>query len=605
MGVENLGKDKRFIEIMNNYSDGESLGELFSKIIENRRNNEIIIPVLGLQGMGKSTLINSILSENILPNDADETTCVPVEVKYGKDEKAIVHFKDSKENIEAFTRQDLNEYVSNEYNPGNEKKVSHIVLYRNIDILKNGVTIVDLPGVGSLTKENQDTTMRYIKNLCTAIFVIPTTPTIRRSEEVFIKSVWMQFSSAIFVQNNFGENKREVLESVDFNKTVLKNISKSIKTNFDDEIIVVNAYDALFGKLNNDEGLIEKSNINSLTNKLDFLVSNWSDNEEINIKQRTKLLIDECKNKINKYKNESLLSEEQLKEKHEKEEEIFKLNTKKLEKKVEEIEEFLDDKECEVKEFAKEQAKICTENIRSNIFRLIDNGVVDGNMLTEAFDNFQQQYISDVINEFFDLKEDITDELIDMVEELDNIIKIENELSISSLNFSNGQAFKFEKGFQVGIDIAGGIGGAIVFTKVSTLVGMKAGAALGTFAGPLGTVVGGLAGAAVGIAVCMVGSKAKRSITNSRGRETKRQIELLIEEVADTIKREIVSGFQCISNEVNKSLESYIKNRKKELKEIKARNIENLNNDYKSKFDLDVLNDDYEYLVNKEKAINE
>lgn len=605
MGIENLGKDKRFIEIMNNYSDGESLGEIFSKIIENRNNNEVIIPVLGLQGMGKSTLINSILSENILPNDADETTCVPVEVKYGKDEKALVHFKDSKEAIEAFTRQDLNEYVSNEYNPGNEKKVSHIVLYRNIDILKNGVTIVDLPGVGSLTKENQDTTMRYIKNLCTAIFVIPTTPTIRRSEEVFIKSVWMQFSSAIFVQNNFGENKREVLESVDFNKTVLKNISKSIKTNFDDEIIVVNAYDALFGKLNNDEDLIEKSNINSLTNKLDFLVSNWSDNEEINIKQRTKLLIDECKNKINKYKNESLLSEEQLKEKHEKEEEIFKLNTKKLEKKVEEIEEFLDDKEYEVKEFAKEQAKICTENIRSNIFRLIDNGVVDGNMLTEAFDNFQQQYISDVINEFFDLKEDITGELIDMVEELDNIIKIENELSISSLNFSNGHAFKFEKGFQVGIDIAGGIGGAIVFTKVSTLVGMKAGATLGTFAGPLGTVVGGLAGAAVGIAACMVGSKAKRSITNTRGRETKKQIEPLIEEIADTIKREIVGGFQGISNEVNKSLETYIKNRKKELKEIKARNIEILNNDYKSKFDLNILNDDYDYLVNKEKAINE
>ena len=76
MGVENLGKDKRFIEIMNNYSEGENLGDLFSKIIENRKNNEIIIPVLGLQGMGKSTLINSILSENILPNDADETTCV-------------------------------------------------------------------------------------------------------------------------------------------------------------------------------------------------------------------------------------------------------------------------------------------------------------------------------------------------------------------------------------------------------------------------------------------------------------------------------------------------------------------------------------------------
>ena len=226
-------------------------------------------------------------------------------------------------------------------------------------------------------------------------------------------------------------------------------------------------------------------------------------------------------------------------------------------------------------------------------------------MLTEAFENFQQQYISDVINEFFDLKEDITGELIDMVEELDNIIEIENELSISSLNFSNGQAFKFEKGLQVGIDIAGGIGGVFIGAKVGVLVGMKAGATLGTFAGPLGTVVGGLAGAAVGIAACMVGSKTKKAITNTRGRETKKQIEPLIEEIADTIKREIVSGFQGISNEVNKSLESYIKNRKKELKEIKARNIEILNNDYKSKFDLNILNDDYDYLVNKEKAINE
>ena len=597
MGVENLGKDKRFIEIMNNYSEGENLGDLFSKIIENRKNNEIIIPVLGLQGMGKSTLINSILSENILPNDADETTCVPVEVKYGKDEKALVYFKDSKETIEAFTREDLNKYVSNEYNPGNEKNVSHIVLYRNVDILRNGVTIVDLPGVGSLTKENQETTMRYIKNLCTAIFVIPTTPPIRRSEEIFIKSVWMQFSSAIFVQNNFGENKREVLESVDFNKTVLKNISKSIKTNFDDEIVVVNAYDALFGKLNNDGDMVEKSNINSLTNKLDFLVSNWSDNKETNIKARTKLLIDECKTKINKHKEESLLSEQQLKEKYEKEEETFKLNTKKLEKKVEEIEEFLDDKEYEVKEFAKEQAKICTENIRSNIFRLIDNGVVDGSMLTEAFDNFQHQYISDVINEFFDLKENITDELIDMVEELDNIIKIENELSISSLNFSNGQAFKFEKGLQVGIDIAGGIGGVFV--------GVKVGAALGTFGGPIGTIVGGLAGAAVGMVACIAGNKTKKAITNTRGRETKRQIDPLIEEIGNIIKREIVSGFQEILCEVNKALETYIRNRKKELKEIKARNIENANNEYKSKFNLDMLNHDYEYLVNKEKTIHE
>lgn len=597
MGIESLGKDKRFIQIMNNYSEVESLGEVISKIIENRNNNEIIIPVLGLQGMGKSTLVNSILAENILPNDADETTCVPVEVKYGKNEKALVYFKDSKETIKAFTREDLNEYVSNEFNPGNSKKVSHIVLYRDLPILRNGVTIVDLPGVGSLTKENEETTMRYIKNLCTAIFVIPTTPTIRRKEELFIKSVWMQFSSAIFVQNRFGENKREVLEAVDFNKTILKNISKSIKTSFDNEIVVVDAYNAVLGKLNNDEDLVCQSNIKSLTNKLELLVANWSDNESNNIKARTKLLIEECKARLNKLKEEALLSEQQLKERHEKEEEIFKSNTKKIEKKVEEIEEFLDDKEYEVKEFAKNQAKICTENIRSNIFRIIDSGVVDGSMITEAFDNYQQQYVSDVINEYFELKESITDELSDIVQELDDIIQVENKLSISSLSFSNGNAFKFEKVLQVGIDIAGGLGGVWVSIQV--------GGALGSFGGPVGVIVGGLAGAAVSIVAGVIGNKSKKAITNTRGRETKRQIEPLIEEIGEIIKREIIGGYQVISNEVNNSLETYIKNRKKELKEIKARNIENINKDYISKLDLNVLTDDYNYLVNKEKTIDE
>ena len=85
--------DKKLVAFLDQYSDTqESVGTTLLRIIQNMDNAEVIIPVLGMQGMGKSTLINGLLKENILPNDADETTCVPVEVKFGTNECAVVHF---------------------------------------------------------------------------------------------------------------------------------------------------------------------------------------------------------------------------------------------------------------------------------------------------------------------------------------------------------------------------------------------------------------------------------------------------------------------------------------------------------------------------------
>ena len=42
-----------------------------------------VLPVAGVQGCGKSTLLNAVLfGTPVLPIDADETTCVPAEVRY-------------------------------------------------------------------------------------------------------------------------------------------------------------------------------------------------------------------------------------------------------------------------------------------------------------------------------------------------------------------------------------------------------------------------------------------------------------------------------------------------------------------------------------------
>lgn len=211
-------------DILNKYSGNAQYGDLIQKFVDSAEAPELIVPVIGMQGMGKSTLLNAIIGENMLPNEADETTCVPVEIRFGVGVRIEVHFIDKPFEL-LKSQDDLKHYVDNNYNPGNQLGVSHIVVFKNHKMLESGIVLVDLPGVGSLTKNNQETTMRYIKNLCFAIMIIPTVPTIRRIEEVFIKSVWKTFLKVLFVQNIFGESKREVLESIDFNQKVLNDIA--------------------------------------------------------------------------------------------------------------------------------------------------------------------------------------------------------------------------------------------------------------------------------------------------------------------------------------------------------------------------------------------
>lgn len=93
MKYVDLINDSRFNFLLEKYLNKDNTVnyiEYFNHFIDNLNDKEIIIPVLGIQGAGKSSFLNSILMEdNILPTDVDETTCVPVEVRYGEDTEKL------------------------------------------------------------------------------------------------------------------------------------------------------------------------------------------------------------------------------------------------------------------------------------------------------------------------------------------------------------------------------------------------------------------------------------------------------------------------------------------------------------------------------------
>ena len=601
--------DLKLLELLDKYSSlagqqATTVSDIIIKLAKSVDSPELIVPVLGSQGMGKSTLINAIIGGNILPNDADETTCVPIEIRHGIKEKAVVYFQSGDTEEIELSCDSLREFVDNNENNGNEKCVSHIALETPCDLLKNGLVIVDLPGVGSLTQNNHETTMRYIRHLCTAIFVIPTVPTIRRSEEVFIRGMCSIFSSAIFVQNRWDdETDQEVNDSVAFNSLVLKNIAKSAGTTFNNKIYVVNAYKAILSRLHNDSDEYEKSNLHELLLELESLSTNRINMETEYFKSKVTSYIDVAQATIMQYIAESQMNEEQLYAEKERIKDEFKSKTDELQVTVEELLESINSERDKADIFAGELARTSAESLRADIRKLIDGGIVDGNQLTEAFSDYQEKYLLDAVEKHYDYMNKMTCELDKSLEVLADKIQVERTSSFEAQRFENGQAFKFEKGLEVGVNIASALGGGWAGTTVGMWSGAKLGGLIGSVGGPVGTAIGILAGAGIAIVGVLIGKKTKQEITAKRGSQAKRAIEPYIEEFFDKIYTSISTNTTAIMDDIADVIKAYMDARYSYLTEMMDNEEQEASSEYRIEYDVSALKEEYAYLESKKEVL--
>ncbi|NER04836.1 MAG: hypothetical protein F6K17_20660, partial [Okeania sp. SIO3C4] len=67
------------------------------KEIERLKNGKFRFLIIGDFNRGKSTILNAFFEKSLLPMGVTATTAIPTFVKYGKQEKVVVHKKDGKE----------------------------------------------------------------------------------------------------------------------------------------------------------------------------------------------------------------------------------------------------------------------------------------------------------------------------------------------------------------------------------------------------------------------------------------------------------------------------------------------------------------------------
>ncbi|MEJ5376448.1 MAG: dynamin family protein [bacterium] len=215
-GVEEL---KSFALHGGNKKAAESLEEISQKIKENR----FYLVVLGEFKRGKTTFINALLGEPLLPTAVVPLTSIVTMMKYGNEQRVEVIFQDGR--VTEISMEDLAFYVTERGNPGNEKGVKRVEVTYPSSFLQEGVFLVDTPGVGSVFANNTEVTYNFIPKADAAIFLLAADPPISQSELAFLKDVRQSIRKVFFVQNKVDRlDSHERLESMEFSRNVIEKV---------------------------------------------------------------------------------------------------------------------------------------------------------------------------------------------------------------------------------------------------------------------------------------------------------------------------------------------------------------------------------------------
>jgi len=229
------------------------LGCPCEELKEKVRNNVFNLVVLGQFKRGKTTLINALLGAEILPTAVVPLTSIATILKYGETLNIKVYFNDGRlTEIEPVT---LNQYVTEKGNPRNEKDVQEVIITYPSPYLKDGVRLIDTPGVGSVYEHNTDVAYQYLPKSDAALFLLSVDQPVSKAELDFLKDV-KQYSHRIFFLQNKADyvGSEDLGESISFSKKIIEEcMGREVK------IFPLSAKLALEGKLSETKELLEKS----------------------------------------------------------------------------------------------------------------------------------------------------------------------------------------------------------------------------------------------------------------------------------------------------------------------------------------------------------
>lgn len=170
---------------------------------------------------GKSTLLDALIGDRVLPTGVVPVTAVPTVVRHGTRRSARV--QEDAGSWREIPPETLAEYVSEELNPHNEKGVTGVEVFVPSTLLESGICLVDTPGLGSIFEGNAAATRAFVPHVDAAIVVIGADPPLAGEELILVETIARQVTDLLFVLNKADRvSASERAEATAFARRVLE-----------------------------------------------------------------------------------------------------------------------------------------------------------------------------------------------------------------------------------------------------------------------------------------------------------------------------------------------------------------------------------------------
>ena len=155
--------------------EDEKTSAAFASLKKDVENGEFSIVLIGEFSAGKSSLLNALMRAELLPSFTGETTATVNFLRHisraSENVKGVVHYGDgTTENLPELDKPTIEQYVTTR---GDDvaHRIRQMDLYLDSDYLKDGVTLVDSPGLNGTREDLSTITEQQILKSHASIFV--------------------------------------------------------------------------------------------------------------------------------------------------------------------------------------------------------------------------------------------------------------------------------------------------------------------------------------------------------------------------------------------------------------------------------------------------
>ena len=190
----------------------------FTAAREMMENPSFDVVVCGEVKKGKSSLLNAIVGEEILPVNVEIATSQVFRIMNSSSENYYLVFTDGTK--KSISREELSRYgsqVDAELN-GDPIFQNHTLAYIEVNMpiqfLPQGVNLVDTPGLGAMYKSHEWITQNYVQKASAVIFVMdPERPLVEKEKE-FILKVLDITPHILFVMTKIDMYSSDIIENI-------------------------------------------------------------------------------------------------------------------------------------------------------------------------------------------------------------------------------------------------------------------------------------------------------------------------------------------------------------------------------------------------------